>query len=810
MMSKHLNAAIQFHQAGCLAEAEQEYRQAINTGDTGFARNLLGVLCAQTGRVAEGIALIRQAIALNKRVPEFHSNLAVVLLGAGDAPGAVAACRQALKLNPNLADALINLGAALLRLGHHADAVAPLRRGVKANPGNVEAHRNLGLALLGTGQPAEAVDSFRAGIALAPTHAGCWTGLIAALEQSRSAGLGQGLEEAVARCPGEIALRLKLTAHRLAAGDTASAEALARQTAMAAPAVLEATIMLANVLTAQGRTAEAHQALTDWLDRGDASSHTLTLLADAFMGLGDDILAERLFRQAVALEPGAGQAALGLGLLMRRLDRGQEALTLLERCAQDLPASPLAQAAYGDLLLAMGRPAAALAYARRAQALTPDDPGILLTLGNALRDLGEIDEALAALTHAVTVAPERADIHSNLVYTRLFHPAVTLAQVRAEHIAWAQRHAQPVPPAPPAPPAGHHGALRIGLVSGDFRNHPVGYFIVRALEALAKRGVTLIAYANQRVEDDITRRVQAVCAWRPIQGLDAPMVARQVREDGIDILIDLAGHIAGNRLDVFALRPAPRQATWAGYMATTGLTQMDLIIADPHHIPPEAEEFYTERVVRMPHSFLCYDPPAAAPAVPPPPAEGNGHVTFGCFNIAAKLNAEVIACWAQILTRVAGSRLLLKSRGLDEAPVQARILEQFRAGGIDAARLDFLGATTQAEHVACMQRVDIALDPFPFAGSTTTLESLWMCLPVVTLTGQTFSGRHSTCFLSVLGLTSLMATTVQEYVDIAVRLATNLEEVADLRQRLRPVMAASSLCDAEAFADDFIRLLRSA
>ncbi|TWB23509.1 putative O-linked N-acetylglucosamine transferase (SPINDLY family) [Nitrospirillum amazonense] len=806
-MSKHLDAAIQFHQAGRLAEAEQQYRRAIDTGDKGLARNLLGVLCAQTGRVAEGITLIRQAIALNKRVPEFHSNLAVVLLEAGDAQGAAAACRQALQLNPNLADAQINLGAALLRLGQHQDAVPPLRRGAKASPGNVEAHRNLGLALLGTGQPAEAADSFRAGIAQAPTHADCWTGLVAALEQCQSPHLGQALEEAVARCPGDIRLRIKLTAHRLAAGEMDSAEAMARQTAAGAPAALDAIVMLANVLTAQGRKPEAHRVLSDWLDRGDTSPQALTTLADAFMGLGDDALAEQLFQRAMALEPGAGQAMLGLGLLMRRLDRGQEALTLLDRCARDLPDSALAQAAYGDLLLAMGRPAAALAHARRAQTLTPDDPEVLLALGNALRDLGEIDAALAALAHAVAVAPERADIHSNLIYTRLFHPAVTLAQVRAEHVAWARRHAQP---APPAPPARGHGPLRIGLVSGDFRNHPVGYFIVRALEALARRGVTLIAYANQRVEDDITRRVQAVCMWRPIQGLDAPTVARQVREDDIDVLIDLAGHIAGNRLDVFALRPAPRQATWAGYMATTGLAQMDLIIADPHHIPPEAEEFYTERVARMPHSFLCYEPPAATPAMTPPPADGNGHVTFGCFNIAAKLNADVISCWARILTLVPGSRLLLKSRGLDEAPVQTRILKHFRAGGIDAARLDFLGATPRAEHVACMQRVDIALDPFPFAGSTTTLESLWMGLPVVTLTGQTFSGRHSTCFLSVLGLTSLMATTVEEYVDIAVRLATNPEEVADLRQRLRPAMAASPLCDAGAFADDFTRLLRSA
>ncbi|MEA1652574.1 tetratricopeptide repeat protein [Nitrospirillum sp. BR 11164] len=811
-MSKHLDAAIQFHQAGRLAEAEQQYRRAIETGDKGFARNLLGVLCAQTGRVTEGITLIRQAIALNKRVPEFHSNLAVVLLEAGEAQDAAAACRQALQLNPNLADAQINLGAALLRLGQHQDAIPPLRRGAKASPGNVEAHRNLGLALLGTGQPAEAADSFRAGIALAATHAGCWSGLIAALEQSQSPDLGQALEEAVARCPGDLRLRIKLTAHRLAAGDLASAEALARQTATGAPAVLDATLMLANVLTAQGRKAEAHRVLGDWLDRSDAPPQALTTLADAFMGLGDDALAEQLFHRAMALEAGTSQATLGLGLLMRRLDRGQEALALLDRCARDLPDSALAQAAYGDLLLAMGRPAAALIYARRAQALTPDDPDVLLTLGNALRDLGEIDAALAALAHAVAVAPERADIHSNLVFTRLYHPAVTLAQVKAEHIAWADQHAQPVPPPPPAHIPTETGSTpwRVGLVSGDFRNHPVGYFIVRALEALAARGVTLVAYANQRVEDEITRRVQAVCTWRPIQNVDAWTVAQQVRDDGIDLLIDLTGHIAGNRLDVFALRPAPRQATWAGYMATTGLPQMDMIIVDPHHIPAGAEGFYTERVVRMPHSFLCYDPPAFFPAVTPPPALRNGHVTFGCFNIAAKINAGVIACWSRVMNRVPTSRLLMKTRGMDEAPLQARILAQFQEGGIDAARIDFIGATSPAEHVACKERVDIALDPFPYAGSTTTLESLWMGLPVVTLTGQTFSGRHSTCFLSVLGLTSLMATTVEEYVDVAVRLATSPEEVADLRQRLRPAMAASPLCDAGAFADDFIRLLRPA
>ncbi|TWB77574.1 putative O-linked N-acetylglucosamine transferase (SPINDLY family) [Nitrospirillum amazonense] len=808
-MSNHLHAAIRFHQAGQFAEAEQHYRRAIETGDAGHARNLLGVLYAQTGRAADGVALIGQAIALNKRVPEFHSNLGMVLLEAGDAAGAVAACRRALQLNPTMADALTNLGAALLRLDQAQDAVAPLRRAIKANPGRVETHRNLGLALLRTGQPAEAATSFRDGIALSPHHADCWTGLITALEQAQSADLGPALASAVAHRPADVPLRLKLTAHRLAMGEMAAAEELARQTLALAPAAVEPIVMLANVLTAQSRKSDARRALSDWLGRGDDTPpQALTTLADAFMELGDDALAEQLFRRAIALDAGSGQATLGLGLLMRRLDRAEEARTLLERCARDLPDSALAQAAYGDLLLAMGRPAAALTHVRRAQTLAPNDAGILLTLGNALRDLGEIDEALAALTQAVTVAPARADIHSNLVFTRLFHPDVTLAQVRADHVAWADRHARPVPP----PPARRHPGQtwRVGLVSGDFRNHPVGYFTIRALEALAARGVTLIAYANQRVEDALTRRVQAVCVWRPIQGADAQTVAQQVRDDDIDLLIDLTGHIAGNRLDVFALRPATRQATWAGYMATTGLPQMDMIIVDPHHIPAGAEGFYTERVVRMPHSFLCYDPPAFFPAVTPLPALRNGHVTFGCFNIAAKINAGVIACWSRILNRVPGSRLLMKTRGMDELPLQTRILAQFREDGIDAARIDFIGATSPAEHVACKERVDIALDPFPYAGSTTTLESLWMGLPVVTLTGQTFSGRHSTCFLSVLGLRSLMATTVQEYVDIAVRLATNLDEVADLRQRLRPAMAASPLCDADTFADDFIRLMRGA
>jgi predicted O-linked N-acetylglucosamine transferase (SPINDLY family) len=306
----------------------------------------------------------------------------------------------------------------------------------------------------------------------------------------------------------------------------------------------------------------------------------------------------------------------------------------------------------------------------------------------------------------------------------------------------------------------------------------------------------------------LTHRFQAAATeWRDVIGISDERLAKQIRADGIDILFDLAGHTAHNRLLVFARKPAPIQITWIGYEGTTGLAAMDYLLADRHVVPEGTEHYYRERVLRMPDGYLCYDPPEAAPPVGPPPSSTKGYATFGSFNNPAKITAEVVAVWAEILRRAPNSRLTLKFRGLGDPTVKRRYLDLFASHGVAPQRLELLPWSPHAEHLAAYQQVDVALDPFPFSGSATTCQALWMGVPVITCPRETFASRHSLSHLSNVGLTETIARDFDEYVELAVSLTGDRPRLAALRAGLRQRMAASPLCDGKRFAANLASIL---
>jgi protein O-GlcNAc transferase len=284
-------------------------------------------------------------------------------------------------------------------------------------------------------------------------------------------------------------------------------------------------------------------------------------------------------------------------------------------------------------------------------------------------------------------------------------------------------------------------------------------------------------------------------------------LAEQIRADRIDILFDLAGHTAGNRLLVFARKPARIQISWIGYEGTTGLEAMDYLLADHLMIPLGSERRYRERVLRMPDGYLCYDPPETAPPVEPPPALNNGFTTFGSFNNPAKITAEVVEVWATILRAAPSAHLLMKYRGLGDQAVRRRFLDLFVAQGVAPERLDMRPWSSYSDYLATYRDVDVALDPFPFSGSATTCESLWMGVPVITSPGDTFAGRHSLSHLTSVGLTETIALDLDTYVDLAVALAGDPARLTVLRSGLRERMAASPLCDGKRFASQLSSLL---
>ena len=553
----------------------------------------------------------------------------------------------------------------------------------------------------------------------------------------------------------------------------------------------------------------------------------------------------------LALAPGHPAGLNLAGLAALRLGREAEGLDLLRESTRREPANPALWLNLGGELLRRGHPEEALS-AFRQPALRATPGPALLGQGNCLMELDHPAEAEACFGRVPPGQPEslpalharasallvlgrwgaaRGLLEGPLAHfgpadsTRLFalnyDPALPARAVLAAHAAWGRRFGCPAPPPVDADP---ERRLRIGYVSPDFRRHSCAFFFEPLLEAHDPAEVEVFLYSETAREDATTARLKARADhWRPTSGLADAELAAAVRADRIDLLVDLAGHTAGNRLPVFALRPAPLQLTWLGYPGSTGLACFSGRMTDawadppeadppeagsPEAVLPEADPQPTEPLRRLPH-FLCYGPPEAAPAPGPPPCLGGGPPTFGSFNAPAKLNAGVLDLWARLLQEVPGSRLLLKGRGLGAAAAQEPILEGFRHRGVRPDRIACMGWIPEGDSPLSGYRlVDVALDPFPYNGTTTTCEALWMGVPVVVLAGDRHAGRVGVSLLQAAGLADWIAASAADYLRIAAGLAAAPKRLAELRASLRPRLQASPLCDGAAFARSVEALYR--
>lgn len=487
-------------------------------------------------------------------------------------------------------------------------------------------------------------------------------------------------------------------------------------------------------------------------------------LGNALKELGDHTGAAASYRRALALDPNHYRAHFNLGMVLE------------------------AQGEFGE----------AVARYRRAIAIKPDYAKAYNNMAGRLRVQGRPSEAVAHYRRAAELAPDDRTIRGNMLFCLHYDPGMTPAAILAEHRAFCAT--LPVSAAGHANPRDPDKRLNIGYVSADLRRHPVGYFMMPVLAMHDRRNVKVHAYYNYGRTDGISEYLKGKCdVWRPIAGVADERVAEMIRADAIDILVDLAGHTAENRLPVFALRPAPVQATWAGYVGTTGLSAMHYLISDRWQSPPESERFTVEEVIRLPDGYVCWAAPSYAPEVGPLPATAPGAVTFGCFNNLAKLNPPVIALWGRLMRELPQSRLVLKTRELSDGAARERVLGLFAAEGIAAARIALKG---WSEHTQLLRRyndVDIALDPFPYSGGVTTIEALWMGVPVVTMPGERFASRHSLSHLSNVGLGELVGDGPEDYLRIAKALAHDLPRLAALRTGLRDRLRNSPLLQSKRF-----------
>ena len=564
----------------------------------------------------------------------------------------------------------------------------------------------------------------------------------------------------------------------------------------------------------------------------------------AFRGLGKLEDAIDCFQHAIALNPSYIEAFNNLGVTFQDLGRVEEAIASCKKAIELSPEHFGAHSNLGNALQQIGnvRDAVicyqkaitinpdnaeahtnlgvvrhenglldeAVIHYRTALAIAPDNADIHMNIGSALSDLGSIEEGVSHYRKALEIKPGFVDAHSNLLLTEQYRPNQNLETLYKLHCEWDECHGRTFYKTWPNHMNNRSPdrILRVGFVSPKLGRHPVGFFVVGMFENWSEENIKIYVYSDHP-GDDLTERIKsATDVWHNVRGISDEDLAKRILDDQIDILIDLSGHSAQNRLLMFARKPSPLQVSWGDYSATTGLSAIDYLICDKYSVRKNEEKYFTEKIILMPDCWLCYDPPTHAPKVGPLPFKRNGHITFGSFSNPVKLNDSVISVWSSILAGVPNSKIIIKYKGINAKSNIERLSGAFEVNGIDRSRLVLEG---KSPHIQLLERyndVDIALDPFPYSGGLTTLEALWMGVPVITLPGETFASRLSLSHLSNIGISELVARDQGDFVKLAIKLAEETEKLENLRATLRQTMANSAVCDSKKFAEGFAGLMR--
>jgi predicted O-linked N-acetylglucosamine transferase (SPINDLY family) len=685
---------------------------------------------------------------------------------------------QLLEQHPGSGFAWKVLGAVLLI--QKKDALVTLQKAAGLLPDDAETQNNLGVAFFSAGRLNEAVASYRRALAIRPDYAEAHNNL-GSVQRS----LGQ-LDAAVASL--RRALEIK-------------------------PGFADALANLGNALKDQGQPDEAVKSLRRALELKPNSAKAHGGLGSALKLTGQVDAAIECYRRALELDPDFVEAHHNLGIALYELGQPAAAAASFSRALELRPDYANAHANLGNALGDLGRFDEAISTFRRALEIRPDHAEAHNNLGNILKDLGQLDAAVASYRRALELKPENFEIHSNLLFALSFQADQTvesrLAAARRYGNQVAQ-HARPYVEWNTVPDPAR--CLRVGWVSGDLRTHPVGHFVVGVLSTLASVAagrLEFFGYPTHPRSDELTDRIRACCTgWHSALGLSDERLARRIHDDGIDILIDLTGHTAGNRLPMFAWKPAPVQATWLGYLGTTGVAAIDYLIADALTLPQSDSVNYSESICYLPESYVCFTPPAGDMPVSPLPASFNEQVTFGSFNNLTKMNDAVVELWARVLGAVPNSRLLLKAKQLREESVRQSVADRFARHGVAAGRLILKPQAPRSQYLAPYAEVDIALDPFPYPGITTTVESLWMGVPVLTLAGTHFQSRQGVGLLTNAGLADWIAADADDFVARALRHAADRQSLAALRMGLRQTLLASPIFDAARFGAHFETALR--
>lgn len=716
---------------------------------------------------------------LKKSPSQTELNNLITALNSGNFSAAEAIAKPLSKTYPKAPLVWKILGVAIAEQGKMAEAIEPMKKVVLLEPKDAEAQRNLATALKEIGQIKLAETHFRKAIALNSQDS------LAQMSLGKILNEQLNFIDAEKVCRKAIMLNYdfpeahdQLGIALLGQKKLTDAESSFRSAILLKPDMADAHNNLGITLNEQIRYAEAESSYIQALKLNPVFTNAFMNLAKNFSDQEKYTQAEVAYRKALEIDPKHTLSLTGLGLALHLQRKEEEAKAVLEQVLE----------------------------------LDSQLPEALNTLGNVHKELGNTQIALDYYRKAIDIKPEFTFVYSNMLLIAGYHAKLppeqllqdakqygtyVSAQVKNRYKTWlCQLPNEKI-------------KLRIGFVSGDLKRHAVAFFLEGLLRHFDKSKIELIAYTTQPKEDEVTSLIKPqFIKWQAIYGKSDKDAAEIIYQDAPHILFDLSGHTAYNRLPMFAYKPAPIQVTWAGYPATTGMTEMDYILADPYLVPIGQEQPFVEQVWRLPEVAGCFAPLVEDIPVATLPAMQNGYITFGCFNNLVKMSDDVVAVWSQILQSVPNSKLYLQTRQLSEQSVVRQTYERYAANGIGPERLILEGVTPRVDYFKSYNKIDIALDPFPCPGGTTTADTLWMSVPVLTMKGRDFWSRLGESLSHNVGLPNWIAEDTEDYIRKAAAFAEDKNYLAELRRELRDTVMASPLFDAERFTKHFEAAMR--
>lgn len=767
------NAYIAFSE-GRFSHAEDQCREILGQDEKcAGAWHLMGKMAALQGDLDAAGEFASVATELEPMNVEFIRELAEVFFHKKEWDASEAHARRALDFIPESPEGLVLLGRILAEKGERHSALQAFQDALRFKKDFAEGYSYYALSLQKFGRGKDAISQIRKACALEPDSVEFQTNLAILLEENTRYVDALAAYGKASRMNPDVGF-VWFRQGKLLNGLARYSEALP---------VLEKAVSL------PGRAGSFHYEFGVALHKTNRFQ-------------------EALDQYDKALAMGCNTAALhcNRGVIYKDFRRGGDSVMAFYTAVQLEPTNVSYLNNLGAAAFELGLNSEALECFEQAVAKNPNLPTARNNMGNLLKDRARGMDALPHYKKSMELSPNDRDPQNNYLLCHMYIPDMDPKVVFEEHRKWGISTAKKNPASFKFKPRAIDAKIRVGFLSADLCHHPVAHFIEPIFRGYDREHFEFLAYGDQRKSDEFSARFATqVDLWRETSSYNERDLAKLIYDDRVDILFELAGHTAYNRLGVFALKPAPVQVSYLGYPGTTGLPTIDFRITDAFADPQgTTEHLHTEKLIRVPECAWCFEPDAAAPEVEPLPAIKNGFVTFGCFNNMAKLNANLFETWAEILLQVPGSHLRLKARTLTDDGVRKELKSYFTERGIEDGRLDFFGHTKNiSDHLASYHSVDIALDSFPYHGTTTTCEAMWMGCPVVTRAGKTHVSRVGVSLLNAVGLQEFIAESREAYIEKAVALASQTDRLQELRAGMRERLRASVLMDEKRFVAGF-------